>query len=112
MTQVPARSGREFITSRPAGRPALWSRIDLRLLIVAVAAALFGMAFSTGARHVVEAYRSVPAQNRPAVQPPLAVELPREWRWERKAIEFERMFRKEHSTPRPGEGSGGSRDRS
>ena len=94
MERVPTHSYREFITIRSAGWSALWPRIDLRLLAVAVAAALLAVAFSTGARHVVGAYRSAPAGIRPAVQPPAAVELPREWRWERKAIEFEHMYRK------------------
>lgn len=93
MEQAPTHSYHEFTASRLTGWPSLRPRIDLRLLVVAIAAALFGMAFSTAARHVVEAYHSLPAQTRAAVQPVAAVELPREWRGQRKAIEFEHMYR-------------------
>jgi len=76
-----------------AGWRLMRPRIDLRLLILALGAALLGAGIAPAARHAIEAYRAATVQTRPSAESLAPVELPREWRWERKAVQFEHMYR-------------------
>ena len=66
---------------------------DPRLLIVIVGTALLSAAIARGAPPIVEAYESAKVQAPPVAESLQLAELPREWRWERKAVTFDDMYR-------------------
>ena len=70
-------------------------RIDWRFVATLVGIVMLGTAAGVGAPRVVEAYRSYQAANVEAGAASAAyvsAELPREWRWEPKAVKYEHMF--------------------
>lgn len=93
---------RTLVTQPYAIAARAWARhhhmlmgIGLALILAAVVLAI---AEPTGS-----AIRGAPADDTAAAEPWVsAVELPREWRWERDAITFDHMFRRKESPGRSG----------
>ena len=92
MAHAHSHAFHDRLTGRFVGWQVMWPRIDVRLLIVALCAALLGAAFAPGARYTIEAYRTATDQTRPAAESMEPAQLPREWRWQRKAVAFEHMY--------------------
>ncbi len=70
-------------------------RIDWRFVAALVGIVILGTAVGVGAPRIVEAYRGDQAVNVEAGAASAAyvsAELPREWRWEPKAVKYEHMF--------------------
>jgi len=80
-------------TYRHRGTLAMRPPIDPRRFVVLAGAALLVAVLAKVAYPVVQA-RSVTTPEAPAAAESLQpAELPREWRWERKAVTFDGMFR-------------------
>jgi hypothetical protein len=83
----------DIFDDRDSGTLVKRPSIDPRLLIAIVGAALLGAALASSAPHVIEAYETATAQAPPAAASLQPAELPREWRWEPKTVEYEHMYR-------------------
>ena len=69
-------------------------RRDPRWLAIALGLALIGAAAWLGSPRVLEAYEEARSEaTQEAAENAAPAELPREWRWEKKAVSFEHMYR-------------------
>ncbi len=76
----------------PATAPRVRRRFRLRALALLVGAMLLGSVVTLGAVRVTAALTST-LQQESLADRPVTPDLPREWRWERKPITFDHMFR-------------------
>ena len=79
-----------------AGGPVETRRIDPRFVAVAGAIAVFAAATTVGAPRTLEAYRAERSEPAPEAATTLEpAELPAEWRWKRKTVSFDPMYRQQ-----------------